>query len=224
MTPSSTAIRGSYRRLRELAAATLVAAVLAACGGGGSDTTSPPPPAGSVGPAGATIASADGKATLVIPPGALSSTITVTLTPATPTDGYAADPQIIPGTAYKLNAPETALALPATLSIAQPASAAAATSHRAHAQAIVPTKGFIACYLQTYDATQPSNYSYIGYGPGSDVPFTQQANFVCAFDQAVYSEGTDNITCPPGWTFQFDDYWHIPSYFTDDYVFTSPID
>ena len=205
-------------------AAALIVALLGACGGGGDDSvTTTTPPAGNAGPAGATITSADGNATLVIPPGALSSTITVTLTPATPADGYAADPQIIPGTAYKLDAPEMALAAPAALSIAQPASAAATgNAHRAHAQAIVPAAGFIACYIQTYDATQPSNYSYIAYGPGNDVPFTPQANFVCAFDQEYYSQGFANDTCPAGWTFQFDDHWTIPSYFTDDYEFTFP--
>ena len=198
--------------------------LLGACGGGGDDSvTTTTPPAGNAGPAGATITSADGNATLVIPPGALSSTIRVTLTPATPADGYAADPQIIPGTAYKLDAPEMALAAPAALSIAQPASAAATRQRdRAHAQAIVPAAGFIACYIQTYDATQPSNYSYIAYGPGNDVPFTPQANFVCAFDQEYYSQGFANDTCPAGWTFQFDDHWTIPSYFTDDYEFTFP--
>src|SRR5450755_91073 len=127
------------QRAATLVAATLVAVALAACGGGGSDTTSPPPPAGNVGPAGATITSADGKATLVVPPGALNTTITATLKPATPADGYVDDPQILAGTAYKLDAPETALSVPAAFSIALPAGAAAAgASHNARPLAVIP--------------------------------------------------------------------------------------
>ena len=207
-----------------LVAATLLSAALCACGGGGDATTSPPP-AGNVGPAGATITSADGKATLVVPPGALTTTITATLRPATPADGYADDPQIIPGTAYKLEAPETALAAPAALSIAQPASAAAASArgNRKQAQAIIPAAGFIACYLQTYDPEQPSNYSYIGFGPGDNVQALPEDPFVCAFSWDYYTAGDEsNPPCPANWSFRFDDHWEIPSYFTDQNQFTFP--
>ena len=97
-----------------LIATALISVLLCACGGGGDDTTTTTPPAGTaVGPAGATVTSADGKATLVVPPGALGTTISVSLRPATPADGYADDPQIIAGTAYRIDAPEMALATPA---------------------------------------------------------------------------------------------------------------
>jgi hypothetical protein len=208
-----------------LVAAALISVVLCACGGGGGDGTTAPPPAGNVGPAGATIASADGRATLVVPAGALHTTISATLTPATPADGYADDPQIVPGTVYKLDAPQTALAAPAALSIAMPASAAAASARgdRKHAQAIIPAAGFIACYLQTNDPTQPSNYSFIGFGPGNDVLHTQQDVFVCAFDTNVYTAGDlSNPPCPPNWDFRFNDHWEIPSYFTDQNQNTFP--
>ncbi|HWK82920.1 MAG TPA: DUF1565 domain-containing protein, partial [Caldimonas sp.] len=209
-----------------LVAATLIAVLLCACGGGGSDASTTPPPAGTaVGPAGGTVTSADGKATLVVPPGALGTTISIGLRPATPADGYADDPQIIAGTAYKIDAPEMALATPAAFSIALPASGAAASTRgdRKKAQAIVPAAGFIACYLQVNDPTHPSNYSFVAYGPGNDVPATPQDIFVCAFDTNVYTAGDlSNPPCPPNWGFRFNDHWEIPSYFTDQNQNTFP--
>ncbi|MGZ5758645.1 MAG: beta strand repeat-containing protein [Caldimonas sp.] len=210
-----------------LVAAALISVLLCACGGGGDDTTTTPPPAGTaVGPAGATVTSADGKATLVVPPGALGTTISISLRPATPADGYADDTQIIAGTAYKIEAPEMALATPAAFSIALPASSAATASTRGdrkHAQAIIPAAGFIACYLQVNDPTHPSNYSFVGFGPGDDVQPTPQDIFVCAFDTNVYTAGDlSNPPCPPGWGFRFNDHWEIPSYFTDSNQNTFP--
>lgn len=226
MIPSKTEIRGSFHRLREIVAATLVAVVLAACGGGGDDTTSPPPqPAGNVGPAGATIASADGKATLVVPPGALNTTITATLKPATPADGYVDDPQILAGTAYKLDAPETALSAPAAFSIALPASAAAAAAdpHRVHALAVIPANqdNFVGCYLQVFDplGQNPDNYSFIGgFGKGVNVPYQPGDLIVCAFangDVNVdYGPNSNDVICPAGWGYRFQEYWDAPSFFS----------
>jgi Right handed beta helix region len=208
-----------------LVAATLISVLLCACGGGGDNTTTPPPSGTAVGPAGATVTSADGKATLVVPPGALGTTISISLRPATPADGYADDPQIIAGTAYKIDAPELALATPAAFSIALPASGAAASARgdRKLAQAIIPAAGFIACYLQVNDPTHPSNYSFIGFGPGNDVQPTPQDIFVCAFDTNVYTAGDlSNPPCPPSWDFRFNDHWEIPNYFTDSNQNTFP--
>ena len=215
------------QRAATLVAATLVAVALAACGGGGSDTTSPPPPpAGNVGPAGATITSADGNATLVIPPGALNTTITATLKPATPADGYVDDPQILAGTVYKLDAPETALSVPAAFSIALPASAAAATAdtHRVHALAVIPANqdNFVGCYLQVFDplSQNPSNFSFIGgFGKGANVPYQPGDLIVCAFangDVNVdYGPNSNDVICPPGWGYRFQEYWDAPGYFRD---------
>ena len=148
----------SLFRGRAVATAVLIASLIAACGGGGSDTpATPPPPAGNVGPGGATVSSPDNNATLVVPAGAASSPINVALTPAT--DGFMADPQIVPGTIFKLDAPEQALAQPATLSIAIPDSAfAAANGSRERAQALVTAPGFLGCYSRTF--TQGSSYSF----------------------------------------------------------------
>ena len=98
---------------------TLFATLLAACGGGGDST--PPPATGNVGPAGATVTSSDQKATLTVPAGAIGTTIDVALTPTT--EGFAANPLIVPGTTYRLDAPDTALATEATLEITVPAGA-----------------------------------------------------------------------------------------------------
>src|SRR5450432_2019507 len=184
---------------RRLAAATL-AALLIGCGGGGGDDAAAPPPAGNVGPAGATLTSPDGNATLVVPAGALGTTITASLVPATPADGYTDDPQIVPGTAYKLDAPDTALAAPAALSIAMPASAAAAAfSNRKHALAEVPSAGFIACYLVVNTADAPEQFYYVPSGPGAVLPHTDRDAFGCAFLTDYYTAGDlSNPPCPAG--------------------------
>ncbi|MEO8527018.1 MAG: hypothetical protein ABI460_19980, partial [Caldimonas sp.] len=124
----------------------LFATLIAACGGGGDST--PPPATGNVGPAGATVASSDQKATLTVPAGAIGTTISVALTPTT--EGFTASPLIVPGTTYRLDAPDTALATEATLEIAVPdgtldiastgpnGQAPASANHRAHALALAP--------------------------------------------------------------------------------------
>ncbi|MEO8924448.1 MAG: DUF1565 domain-containing protein [Caldimonas sp.] len=182
--PSSATVQRAAR----LGVATLLAIFLAACGGGGGDDAPPPaapPPAGSVGPAGATIASADNNATLTVPAGALNSTINVTLTPAT--DGFQSDPQIVPGTVYKLGAPDTALTQPATLSLAIPDSVASGvagnashaqsqTASRAHALGVVDPNGLISC-----NPFVP---------PGADVP----PGTVCIYDHAPCPASTPNET------------------------------
>jgi len=114
------------------------AATLAGCGGGGDGTS--PPAVGNVGPAGAVVTSADGKATLTVPAGAISTSIDVALTSTT--EGFAANPQIVPGTTYRLDAPDTTLATDATLEIAVPARAldvaSAGPSGKAQALALAP--------------------------------------------------------------------------------------
>ena len=166
----------NLRTARSLTSA-LVAALLAACG-----TGTPPPPAGNVGPAGATVRSADGHAVLVVPKGAVSKSITVALAAAT--DGFAADPLLVPGTVYELNAPETALAAEAELSIAVPASALLvgkrAASNRLHAVAsphlVVEPKGLLGCQNEAIHA-------------GDVAP----AGTMCTWN------GSDWPQCPPGW-------------------------
>lgn len=113
--------RLQHRSQRLIASLCLAALGLVACGGGGGGggDPAPPPPVGNVGPTGATITSTDNKATLTVPAGAVSTPINVTLTAAS--DGFAANPLIVPGTTYRLDAPDTVLAQEATLEIALPA-------------------------------------------------------------------------------------------------------
>lgn len=126
-------------------AAALLTVLLAGCGGGGDALTAPP--AGNVGPAGAIVNSADNKATLDVPAGAVSTTIAVSLTPVT--SGFQADAQIVAGSTYKLDAPDTALALDATLSIdAPPGSSGAgarAQVQRARPLSVLDPTGLIGC-------------------------------------------------------------------------------
>ena len=111
-------LRLQLRGQRLIASLCLAVFGLAACGGGGGDPA-PPPPVGNVGPTGVTLTSSDNKATLTVPAGAVSTPINVTLTAAS--DGFAASPLIVPGTTYRLDAPDTVLAQEATLEFALPA-------------------------------------------------------------------------------------------------------
>ncbi len=120
------ALRRATTQLRLLMAplfAFLFAMLLAACGGGG-DSSPAAAPGGTVGPAGATVSSADRQASLTVPAGAVNTPIAVTLAPAS--DGFVANPLIVPGSVYKLDAPDTTLAQPAELSITVPAPVATA--------------------------------------------------------------------------------------------------
>jgi hypothetical protein len=94
----------------------VLAACLAACGGGGSPAApASPPPASpnTVGPAGGTVASADGTARLVIPAGALAAPATFTLRPAV---SVPVDPLAVPGSAWDI-LPPVPFASPAVLTI-----------------------------------------------------------------------------------------------------------
>lgn len=219
--------RHGIRQAGSLVAAAMLAALISACGGGGGDgSAGSPPGVGNVGPAGATLTSPDGNATLVIPPGALGTTITATLASAVPADGYTDDPQILPGTAYKLDAPDTALATPAALSIALPASGAAAAARpdRKRALAVIPPAGFIACFLVTgLTSGDYENFSFVDIGPGASLPYSLPEAFGCAFSNDYYTAGDEgNPPCPAGWDFRFTDHWSFPGYFTDGNQETFP--
>ncbi len=92
----------------------LLVFMLVACGGD-------PAPPSNVGASGATVTASDNQASLVVPANALSAPINLSLTPAL--DGFTSDPQLISGSVYKLESPETTLAIPAELSITVPAQA-----------------------------------------------------------------------------------------------------
>ncbi len=89
----------------------LLVLTLAACGGD-------PAPLGIVGVSGATVTASDNQASLVVPANALSTPINVNLTPVL--SGFTSDSQLISGSVYKLESPETTLAIPAELSITVP--------------------------------------------------------------------------------------------------------
>lgn len=95
------------RTKRGSASWTMAWLVLAACGSG----TLPSP---TIGPAGGTLTSADGRARLEVPPGALGAEVALTLqaTAAVPLD-----PHAVQGAAYLVSPPATAFAVPASLRI-----------------------------------------------------------------------------------------------------------
>jgi hypothetical protein len=97
-------------------AALLVLSLLAGCG----DSPRPPsnalPDAGApvVGPAGGTVTSADGRATLVVPPGALAVPLPLTLRPAT---SVPLDPHATSRSGYALDPRDASFTAPATLTL-----------------------------------------------------------------------------------------------------------
>ena len=127
-----------------------------------------------------------------MPAGAVSSAINVTLTPAT--DGFMADPQIVPGTVYKLDGPMVGLAQAATLSIAVPDSAfaaAAAAPGRAHAQAVVTAPGLFGCFRKVVVGNNWFLETGQNVPVGTDLAPEDSTSFiVCEYSIAV--------GCPPG--------------------------
>jgi hypothetical protein len=85
-------------------------------GGGGNDT---PPPAANLTSEGGTVASTDGRAQLVVPAGATTKPINITLTPA-PDATLPADVVIVPGSVYQLAGDGGPLAADAELAITLP--------------------------------------------------------------------------------------------------------
>jgi hypothetical protein len=96
--------------------AVALALLLSACGGGSSSPTTPSTPAprpNTVGPAGGTVVAENGAARLVVPPGALSTTVTFSLQRAAPAS-LPSDPRFVPDTAWVVS-PNTPFTTPATL-------------------------------------------------------------------------------------------------------------
>ena len=90
----------------------VLALLLAACGGAGGPTVIDPP--GGIGPEGGTIMSPDGRATLVIPPDALSAPTDVAVANA---PGGPLDPSLVGQSAYRITPTTVQFSAPATLMI-----------------------------------------------------------------------------------------------------------
>lgn len=131
--------------LRTCAAALAAGLVLAACSGGGGDDT-PPPTAPNLGTGGGTVATADDRARLVVPAGALTAPATVTLT-AVANPVLPPDPDLLPETVVDLGGDGGALAVPAQISLtaAQAFPQTAAAAQRLRAQLIYRNPDQEAC-------------------------------------------------------------------------------
>ncbi|MEO8836576.1 MAG: DUF1565 domain-containing protein, partial [Caldimonas sp.] len=141
---------------RRWLAGALIVSACAGCGGGGDSATTGPA-TGNVGPAGAIVSSVDQRATLTVPAGAVSSPIDVTLSAAT--TGFTADPMIVAGTTYLIDAPDTALAADATFSIVLPPGAPGPAQVREPARKVTlaaPTLGsLIGCDVPVVSGVTP---------------------------------------------------------------------
>lgn len=105
--------------MRSAVGVIVLVAFVSACGGGSGSTTPitppPPPPAGtSIGPAGGTVTSADGGATLTFPAGALAAAVNITT--AAMTDAPAS-PGLITALAYNFGPTGTQFAQPVTIKL-----------------------------------------------------------------------------------------------------------
>lgn len=118
MRPSHVVVRARVR------AACLLLTLTPGCGGGSGSgpsavptatpTATPAAPAGTtIGPAGGTVTGLNGAATLVVPPGALSTSVVLTLTRAA---GVPLDPSAVTGSWVQVG-PATTFAVPATLTL-----------------------------------------------------------------------------------------------------------
>lgn len=87
-----------------------------ACGGSDSGGTAPPPPKNPnvIGASGGTVSVSGGAASLAIPAGALSSEVTISITPKS---DPAADSRALSGTTYEFGPAGTTFAQPVTLSL-----------------------------------------------------------------------------------------------------------
>ena len=199
---------------RHLLAALLVASV-AACGGGGDDPA--PPPSSNVGPAGATVTSADGKASLVVPAGALGSSIRVDLTATS--DGFVTDPQIVPGSTYRVDAPSTMLSVPATFSIeAAPAAASGSADASAKLAQSLGAPGTLG--LPAPLSCTPATAVGAEALPGTVCTYDREKVGFCPPSVPLFVNTYDaplgNIQFPPG-------FGDVPRYFLRCKVPTPPV-
>jgi len=108
------------RRSLGIAGALMLAAVLAGCGGDEHDSDTPTASA-TVGPAGGSVASADGSVTLTVPPGALAASTQIRITALTGNAVPANIRAFGPGQVYRLEPAGTAFVIPARLRVQLPA-------------------------------------------------------------------------------------------------------
>ncbi|MEP7300937.1 MAG: hypothetical protein ABI699_05365 [Caldimonas sp.] len=123
------------RRMSGGAALVLAAVLVVACGG---QTSSAPPAAaatGTVGPAGGTVASADGRVGLTIPAGALGASTEIRITEVTGDDVPASIRPAVPDRVYRLEPAGTTFAVPVRVDVTLPPSASGAIAVMLHESA-----------------------------------------------------------------------------------------
>jgi len=113
-----------------LLAATIGA--LSACGGGGGDPQ--PPAAQTLGPAGGSVVSSDGKVTVSVGANALQAPAAVSIVPGTADAATAADPALVPGMTYTYTAPDIQVPDQVLIEIESAAALNAAAAGRKEAQ------------------------------------------------------------------------------------------
>ncbi|MEP7301105.1 MAG: Ig-like domain-containing protein [Caldimonas sp.] len=103
------------------------------CGGGGGSSSPPPPVEQTLGPAGGSVSSSDGKVTVSVGPNALQAPAVVSIEPGTADAATAADPALVPGTTYAYTAPDIQVPDQVLIEIESAAALAAGVDGRKHA-------------------------------------------------------------------------------------------
>ena len=95
-----------------------------------------PPAAQTLGPAGGSVTSSDGKVTVSVGPNALQAPAAVSIAPGTADAATAADPALVPGTTYAYTAPDVQVPDQVLIAIESAAAASATSNGRAKALAL----------------------------------------------------------------------------------------
>ncbi|MEO5883695.1 MAG: Ig-like domain-containing protein, partial [Caldimonas sp.] len=189
--------------------ATLLSAMLAglvACGGG--DDSTPPPAAQTLGPAGGSVTSSDGKVTVSVGANALQAPAVVSIVPGTADAATAADPALVPGTTYAYTAPDIQVPDQVLIEIESPAALSAATAGRKQAQDL-PT-GWLpppTCLVNAINVGQPVMNIFIS---GTQCPTTPapacvkvygtSTHSLCApANEIIFVPGGQPVGCPEGY-------------------------
>jgi Bacterial Ig domain len=189
--------------------ATLMSAMLAglvACGGGGD--AMPAPAVQTLGPAGGSVVSSDGKVTVSVGPNALQAPAAVSIVPGTADAATAADPALVPGTTYTYTAPDIQVPDQVLIEIESAAALSAATAGRKEAQDL-PT-GWLpppTCLVNAINVGQPVMNIYI---TGTDCPsspapacvkvYGTSTHSLCApANEIIFVPGGQPVGCPEGY-------------------------
>lgn len=204
--------------IRVALAATVL--VLAACGGGGGGDGPAPTVGSTLGTSASSVASSDGKVSVAVGDNALQAPVAISIAPAAPDAGTAADPAYVAGTTYAYTAPDIQVPDQVLITIESPAAVGAAPAAAAPARkfSLALPPGYQpppTCLVNSplvLDGTLTAQNILVTSGlnsqaqcpqapaPGCVVVFNPNPDvFVCAPSQDVIIAPSVAPSCPPGY-------------------------